>query len=132
MQRYRVNYRLLVGLIVGFMVSAPALYFLWRFQVNRHASRLLEQATRAQEKDDSEEAFDALSQYVKLRSADAFGQIRLGQAAVKLLEREDLDLQTRSEAYFAAVEAVVRARDEKAEWNGSESEKETAQQELFK
>ena len=38
MQRYRVNYKLLVSVFVGTVVFVVAAYFLWHWQVNRKAT----------------------------------------------------------------------------------------------
>ncbi len=110
-QRYRVNYRLLFSLIVGGCISAVAAYFLWRFQVDRNANRLLERAKAAQAESDDQEAYDTLTQYVRLRPDENEARVRLGMAAAKLLERDDLDLPTQSDAYHTLGEAVIRTGD---------------------
>lgn len=131
MQRYRLNTRLLTTLVVGFLVAAPALFFLWRFQVNRNAVRLLEDAKVSEEKGDFNEAFESLSQYVKLRVDDVNGHLRLGHAAVALSERDDINMETRSKAYFAVVEAVLRASADDAEWPGTEAEQKAMKDDLI-
>ena len=47
MQQYRVNYSLLIGLIVGTLVCSGAVYGIWRFQVERKSGWLLSEAEKA-------------------------------------------------------------------------------------
>jgi tetratricopeptide (TPR) repeat protein len=111
MQRYRVNFPLLIGLVVAFVTAAPASYALWKFQVNRNADRLLEAAAAAEASGDAEKTYDALDQYVKLRSEDEDAIYRLGEAAVKVSELTTIDIPLRSQAYFTLVDAVQRTKD---------------------
>ena len=111
MQRYRVNYPLLIGLVVAFVTAAPASYALWKFQVNRNADRLLEAASAAEASGDAEKTYDALDQYVKLRSQDEDAVYRLGEAAVKVSELKTIDIPLRSQAYFTLVDTVQRTKD---------------------
>ncbi|HYO25736.1 MAG TPA: hypothetical protein VEQ85_12405, partial [Lacipirellulaceae bacterium] len=113
MQRYQVNYRLLTGLAVGVLTAAPAIYGLWWFQVNRNATRLLAQADAAEAEGDPRLVFENLSQYVRLRRSEDDAQRRLGHASVELFKVKDLEVQERSEAYFALIEAVERTDDDK-------------------
>src|SRR5688572_13436242 len=102
MQRYRVNYPLLIGLVVGFFITSIGSYFLGRFQVDQNASRLLSKADAAQAESDIEGAYKSLDQYVRLRNQDKEARRRLGEAAIKLSEEDDLDVKLRGEAYQAA------------------------------
>ena len=110
MQRYRVNYPLLIGLVVAFVILAPATFFLWRFQVDRNADRLIAKADAAEASGDLEEAYESLGQYVKLRSKEEDAWRRLGAIAVKVAEDEELDMQLRGEA-FSILTAAVRETD---------------------
>jgi tetratricopeptide (TPR) repeat protein len=106
MQRYRVNYRLLATLVIAMVVAAPAAYGLWWFQVDRNATRLLAEAELAEQQGDLSEAFEGLSQFVKLRQDDIEARLKLGRVAVKLSQQPDLEMQERSEAYFSIIDAV--------------------------
>ncbi|HMO87010.1 MAG TPA: hypothetical protein PKC18_19045, partial [Lacipirellulaceae bacterium] len=106
MQRYRINYRLLIGLVVGAFVAAPASYGLWRFQVDRNATRLLAKADDADASGDPITRYDSLSQYVKLRPDEMDARRRLGIAAADLADLPDLDVKRRSESYFVLIDAV--------------------------
>jgi cellulose synthase operon protein C len=111
MQRYRVNYSLLIGLVVGFAVAAPALYFLWRYQVDRNADRLLAKAATAEAEGDYEQSFKSLDQYVQLRPNDADASRRLGESAFKVIELTKPEEETWAKAYQTAV-TVVRDSDD--------------------
>ncbi len=107
MQRYRVNYPLLVGLVIGGAIAAVAAFFLWRFQVDRNASRLIAKADAAEASGNLEEAFESLQQYVQLRTRENEARVRLGEVAVKVTEQEDLEPELRGKAFQTLV-AVVR------------------------
>ena len=61
MQRYRVNYPLLAGLVVGSVAFVVASFFLWRYQVNKNASRLLAKADAAEASGSLRKRLKALS-----------------------------------------------------------------------
>ena len=50
MQQYRVNYGLLIGLIVGTLVVSVATFGLWRYQINRNAGSLIAAAEKRKKK----------------------------------------------------------------------------------
>jgi tetratricopeptide (TPR) repeat protein len=122
MQRYRVNFPLLIGLVVAFVTAAPASYGLWKFQVNRNATRLLEEADAAEKSGDAKATYEALRQYTRLRNEDLEALDRLGHAAVKVSELEDIEIELRSEAYFALIDAVQRTEEQ----DGSEKQEANA------
>jgi tetratricopeptide (TPR) repeat protein len=111
MQRYRVNYPLLIGLTVGFVILTPALYFLWRFQVNRNADRLIAKADAAEASGELEGAYDSLKHYVQLRSKEPEAWKRLGNIAEKVAIDESLDMQVRGEAFTLLSNAVRETND---------------------
>lgn len=113
MQRYRVNYVLLVSLVVGFFASAGAAYGLWKFQVERNAGRLLDNAAAAETKGDTQQAFESLDQYVQLRTKDLEARRRLGELAIKAAELPDVANDFRGRAYRTAVDAVQTTDDAK-------------------
>lgn len=107
MQRYRVNYPLLAGLVIGSVIFAVASFFLWRYQVDKNAVRLLAKADAAEASGELEEAYKSLEQYVQFRSREVDAKLRLGEVAVKVTEQEDLEPTLRGKA-FQTVVAVVR------------------------
>ena len=80
MQRYRVNYVLLIALVVGSFAFAGAAYGLWKFQVDRNADRLLAKADAAAASGEVQQVFESLAQYVQLRPKETDARIRLGDA----------------------------------------------------
>jgi cellulose synthase operon protein C len=117
MQRYRVNYRLLIGLVVGFLVMAPAAYGLWRFQVGRNADQLLGKAEAAEKSGNAAERFESLQLFMKLRPNDEEALVKYGEAAAALFDEgqdlSEVDPQTIQDAYYALVDAVLRTEDQK-------------------
>lgn len=111
MQRYRVNYVLLVSLVVGIFVSGGAAYGLWRYQIDRNSSRLIAKADTAEASGDLEEAFKSLEQYGQLRPREIEAKLRLGQISAKLADQDDLKLEPRFKAYGRLAE-VVRETDD--------------------
>ena len=113
MQRYHVNYVLLVSLVVGFFVSGGAAYGLWRYQIDRNASRLIAKADTAEASGDLEEAFKSLEQYGQLRPREIEAKIRLGQVSAKVANQDDLKLEPRLKAYGRLAEVVRETDDPK-------------------
>ncbi|RIK87193.1 MAG: hypothetical protein DCC67_02180 [Planctomycetota bacterium] len=106
MQRYRVNYPLLIGLVVGFFAFSGAAYGLWRFQVNRNADYLVQKAEAAEAEGKLDEAFKSLLQYVKLRRDDFQQWVRLGEISAKISDMPEPDSKLLSDAYQVLVMAV--------------------------
>jgi cellulose synthase operon protein C len=115
MQRYRVNYPLLIGLAVGSVVAAVGIYFLWRFQVDRNATRLIAKSEAAEASGNVVEAFESFEQYVKLRPKETPARVQLGELAVKVIEQEgeEVEPELRSLAFQRLVESVRESGDAK-------------------
>jgi tetratricopeptide (TPR) repeat protein len=112
-QRYRVNYRLLAGLVIGAIVTSVGAYFLWNFQVERNADRLLAKAEAAEAKGEELDSYESLDQYVRLRTHDKDARLRLGKAAVKVANDPNVEMKTRYEAYNQLSNAVTETDDPK-------------------
>ena len=67
MQQYRVNYGLLIGLIVGTLVVSAATYGLWLFQINRNADSLIAASEKARQEGDFRTAAQELGNYLSIR-----------------------------------------------------------------
>lgn len=78
MERYRVNYTLLIGLLVGLIVAAGAIFGIWTWQMSRNADTLLARASEAEEEGDIVESVLLLENYLGFRPDDQ--QTRLRQA----------------------------------------------------
>jgi tetratricopeptide (TPR) repeat protein len=113
MQRYRVNYVLLIALVVGFFASAGAAYGLWKFQVDRNADRLLAKADAAAASGEVQQVFESLAHYVQLRPKETDARVRLGEAAVKVAELPEIDNEMRAMAYQSVLASVRETDDPK-------------------
>lgn len=78
MERYRVNYTLLIGLLVGLVVAAGAIFGIWTWQMSRNADTLLARATEAEGNGELVEAALLLENYLGFRPED--DQARIKQA----------------------------------------------------
>lgn len=76
MQRYRVNYTLLVVLLVGVLACSGAVYGLWRYQVERKAGSLVEQADKAKAEGKIREEEQYLRNYLTVRPDDREIEVR--------------------------------------------------------
>ncbi|QDU59087.1 tetratricopeptide repeat protein [Aeoliella mucimassa] len=70
MQRYRVNYTLLVGILVGSVVAAGAIYGVWRWRMTGNASNLLDRAATAKEEGDIRKAISIYNTYLDFKPED--------------------------------------------------------------
>ncbi|MEX2171608.1 MAG: tetratricopeptide repeat protein [Pirellulales bacterium] len=88
MQRYRVNYTLLVVLLVGVLVCSGAVYGLWRYQVERKAGSLVEQADKAKAEDKLREEEQYLRNYLTVRPDDREVEVRWANVWAEIGENE--------------------------------------------
>ena len=86
MQRYRVNYKLFVGLIVAVAVAAGAVFGARQYNVSRNADTLLERANKAEAAEDLGEAISLLESYTEFRKGDTEAQVRLAHNYIKLTQ----------------------------------------------
>ncbi|MGL4511779.1 MAG: tetratricopeptide repeat protein [Lacipirellulaceae bacterium] len=93
MQRYRVNFPLLVTLVVGTIALLGGTYGLYRFQASRNADQLLTRAAEAKEEGDSVERIRLLGQYLSLRKDDEKVMAELANAYADLTEEPDVEPQ---------------------------------------
>ena len=111
MQRYRINYQLLIGLFVGSIVLSIALYLVWKWQVNRKANWYHERAQAALEKDDQLEAFDYLKKFVKLRKEDEEARVELATIAADIAVMDGISRESKGEALGVLSDTVRRTSD---------------------
>ncbi|WP_425396115.1 tetratricopeptide repeat protein [Aeoliella sp.] len=78
MQRYRVNYGLLIGLLVGGLVAAGSVYGIWWWQMKSNASTMLSRAEAAEAKGNYAEAATEMQKYLGFKPND--DQARIKQA----------------------------------------------------
>ena len=76
MQRYRVNYTLLVGILVGAVVGSGAIYGIWRWRMTDNADSLRDRATAAEESGELKEAIGLYNTYLDFRPNDQPARIK--------------------------------------------------------
>ncbi len=109
MQQYRVNYSLLIGLIVGTLVCSGAVYGLWRFQIDRKSGWLISEAEKARADGDLREATRYYWQYLTIRSQDDDARIKYAHACADLSEQDDVTPEELNTAW-RALESTLRDR----------------------
>ena len=84
MQQYRVNFSLLIGLIVGTLVCSGAVYGLWRFQMERKSGWLLSEAEKSLEAKNFRDATQFYRQYLSIQNEDQEARIKFANAQLDL------------------------------------------------
>lgn len=110
MQRYRVNYTLLIGLVVGSLVASGGGYFLWRYQINRSANWYQERAEKQLADGDPREALRYQSMFVQLRPEED-AKKRRTEIALAVLELPDAENEDIGTAYAYLDKAVRETGD---------------------
>lgn len=106
MQRYRINYRLFFGLVVGSAFSAGLLFWVWTVQVDKNATWFLEKSEAATEAGELRDAFNDLKLYVQLRKDDIDARVQLANLALDIIKLEDVKREEYSYAYGITEETV--------------------------
>ncbi|MCC7474966.1 MAG: hypothetical protein IT425_06190 [Pirellulales bacterium] len=84
MQQYRVNYRLLVGLVAGAIVTAGLVGVIWKVQLSRSSGWLLSEGDRAAKEGDLRKARDYYSQYLAIQNEDDEARFKYANAAIDI------------------------------------------------
>lgn len=90
MQTYRLNYTLLIGLIVGTLVASGAVYGLWRFQLARNSGKMLAEAEAALAAKNYREAATYFSQYLAIQPDDDESRIKLANVYADVTDQDDV------------------------------------------
>jgi tetratricopeptide (TPR) repeat protein len=90
MQEYRINYTLLIGLLVGTLVCSGAIYGIHKLQTARQSGWLLSEAEKANSEKDFRDAVLNYQQYVTIHTDDKPSRIKLANALLDLIEQEDV------------------------------------------
>lgn len=114
MERYRVNFPLLIGLVVGGLVVIGGVTGLYFYQANRNADNLLQQADQAKEKGELRDARGYLLQYVRLREEDQDAAVRLANLIADISQLPDAEPSERG-AGVQYLEMVVREQPQETE-----------------
>jgi tetratricopeptide (TPR) repeat protein len=106
MQQYRVNYPLLIGLIVGTLVCSGAVFAIWKFQIERKSGILISEAEKAREAGDVRKAAELYGQYLSIQWENDV-RLKFAQASAELSKQDDVTLQEFSLAW-QTLEQIVR------------------------
>ncbi len=111
MQRYRVNYQLLIGLFVGGIVLSITLFLLWEWQVSRKAIWYHERSQAALKEDDKLVAFDYLKKFVRLRRENEEARVELASIAADIAVMDGVSREEKGTAFQVLSETVRRTGD---------------------
>ncbi len=111
MQQYRVNYSLLIGLIVGTFICSGAVYGLWRFQIERKSGWLISEAEKSAGDGDLRDATQYYAQYMSIHPEDDETRFKYGNALLDLTQKDDATLQDIGTA-AQVVESTLRNYDD--------------------
>ncbi len=90
MQQYRVNYGLLIGLIVGTSVACAATFGLWTYQINRNAGALISTGEKAQQDGDLRTAVRDFGNYLSIRPDDDAVRVKLANLWLDITEQPEV------------------------------------------
>jgi cellulose synthase operon protein C len=90
MQQYRVNLPLLIGLVIGTLVFAGAIYGFHAFQISRQAVWLIGQAEKSAAEKDYRNAVQFYEQYLSIHREDKDTKIKYGNAYLDLDDQDDV------------------------------------------
>ncbi|MEM8865391.1 MAG: tetratricopeptide repeat protein [Planctomycetota bacterium] len=107
MQRYRVNYGLLIGLVVGVIAIGGGIYGLYLYQQSRNAGALIAEADAAEAAGDIRMAKGLLGRYINLREDDVDAFERWAWLSLEISRLPDAEPSERQKGY-AALEAFIR------------------------
>ena len=110
MQQYRVNYSMLIGLLIGTVVCSGAVYGLWRFQINRKSGWLISEADKALKAGEIRDAKDYYEQYLSIRPKDHGVRVKYANAYADVSQLEDVSGEELGNS-LKVLEATVRDSD---------------------
>ncbi len=111
MQRYRINYKWLIGVFVTGLVLAVVSFFVHGWQVERNADYYLKIAEQAEADGNPFEEFQALRKYVKFRPKEEDVRIKAAHTAIKVMKNQDATIEQQSLA-FMILDQTVRTTDD--------------------
>ncbi len=114
MQRYRLNFKLLIGLLVGAVVVVGGVAGLYIIQAGRGAESLLRQAVDAREAGELRKERGFLSQYTRLRREDKDAAVRFAEVILAISELSDAEPSERGMG-VPAIEALLRKHPDQDE-----------------
>ncbi len=138
MQQYRINYPLLIGLIVGTFVCSGAIYAIHHFQNSRQSGWLLSEAEKAHDEKNYRAAAQYYQQYLSIHPGDSDARLKFANSYVDVAQSDDVAPEELGAA-VQVLEATLRnskaddpdakvlrrrlvdlyARDNVRNWNGA-------------
>src|SRR5437667_1548018 len=113
MQQYRINYRLLISLGVGFVIASVAVYALHRFQLNRNAKALIAEAVNSEEAGKHQDAAEAYGNYLSIVPDDDAVRVKYANAWADVTEEDDVTPEDFGRGLMVMEETVRTLPDEK-------------------
>ena len=107
----RMNFKLLIWLLVTPAVLAVGIHFLHAYQIDRNAESLKMQAVEATNAGDAEDAIRQYSQYLKHRPDDAQAYSEFARLAADAAERPDATISKLRRAFVVMEEATRQHGD---------------------
>ncbi len=93
MQQYRVNFPLLIGLMVGTVICSGAVYGLWKFQIERKSGWLLSEADQSMAEGKVREAVQYYGQYMSIHPEDDESCFKFANAELDLANKQDARIE---------------------------------------
>src|SRR3954468_22247468 len=90
MQEYRINYTLLIGLIVGTLVCSGAIYAIHKFQNSRQSGWLINEADRAIAEKNYRDAAQFYQQYITIHPEDTDTKLKCANTYLDLVAQDDV------------------------------------------
>ncbi len=107
MQRYRIDYKYFIKVLVIGIVIAVAWVFAWRFQVSNNAKDYQERADLEIKAGELRKAFKNVHYYTRLRKDDLDARVQLANLAADISKLDDAEPEEHDLA-FGIVEETVR------------------------
>ena len=91
MQEYRINYTLLIGLIVGTLICSGAIYGIHKFQNARQSGWLVTEAEKAASEKEYGQAAQYYLQFTQIHPKDMEAKVKLANAYLDVLDQDNPD-----------------------------------------
>src|SRR5262245_49685285 len=107
MQEYRINWTLLIGLIVGTLICSGAIYGIHSFQNSRQSGWLISEAEKSSAGKNYLQAAQYYIQFNTIHTDDVEAKVKLANTYLDLVEGENADPENYGEA-LQAIESILR------------------------
>src|SRR4051812_34170289 len=91
MQEYRINYTLLIGLIVGLFVCSGAIYGVHKFQNDRQSGWLISEAEKSIAEKNYRDAAQFYQQYITIHNDDVDTKLKWANTLLDLVSQDNVD-----------------------------------------